>query len=73
MAAFAMHLLRTVPGLRETSILPDGEHGKRRRASPLRGTADHGDRDFGGTHGGARARAAGIELALGTRRALSLM
>ena len=24
-----MHLLRTVPGLREVSIYPDGEHGKR--------------------------------------------
>lgn len=29
MVAFAMHLLRTVPGLREVSIYPDGEHGKR--------------------------------------------
>ena len=29
MVAFAMHLLRTVPGLREVSIHPDGEHGKR--------------------------------------------
>jgi hypothetical protein len=28
MVAFAMHLLRTVPGLREVSIHPDGEHGK---------------------------------------------
>jgi hypothetical protein len=29
MVAFAMHLLRTVSGLREVSIHPDGEHGKR--------------------------------------------
>jgi hypothetical protein len=29
MVPFAMHLLRTVPGLREVSIHPDGEHGKR--------------------------------------------
>src|ERR1035437_2310306 len=29
MVAFAMHLLRTAPGLREVSIHPDGEHGKR--------------------------------------------
>ena len=29
MVAFAMHLLRTIPGLREVSIHPDGEHGKR--------------------------------------------
>ncbi|MFB6417723.1 hypothetical protein [Bradyrhizobium tunisiense] len=29
MVAFAMHLLRTVPGVREVSIHPDGEHGKR--------------------------------------------
>jgi hypothetical protein len=29
MVAFAMHLLRTVPSLREVSIHPDGEHGKR--------------------------------------------
>jgi hypothetical protein len=29
MVAFAMHLLRTMPGLREVSIHPDGEHGKR--------------------------------------------
>lgn len=29
MVAFAMHLLRTVPGLRSVSIHPDGEHGKR--------------------------------------------
>src|SRR5713226_1931143 len=28
MVAFAMHLLRTVPGLRQVSIHPDGEHGK---------------------------------------------
>jgi len=29
MVAFAMHLLRTIPGLSEVSIHPDGEHGKR--------------------------------------------
>jgi hypothetical protein len=29
MVAFAMHLLRTTPGLREVSFHPDGEHGKR--------------------------------------------
>jgi hypothetical protein len=29
MVAFAMHLLRTIPELREVSIHPDGEHGKR--------------------------------------------
>jgi hypothetical protein len=29
MVAFAMHLLRTVPGLSEVLIYPDGEHGKR--------------------------------------------
>ena len=29
MLAFAMHLLRTVRGLREVTIHPDGEHGKR--------------------------------------------
>jgi hypothetical protein len=29
MVAFAMHLLRTIPRLREVSIHPDGEHGKR--------------------------------------------
>jgi hypothetical protein len=28
MVAFAMHLLRTVPGLRHVAIHPDGEHGK---------------------------------------------
>ena len=29
MVAFAMHLLRTVPGVRAVWIHPDGEHGKR--------------------------------------------
>jgi hypothetical protein len=29
MVAFAMHLLRTIPELREVSFHPDGEHGKR--------------------------------------------
>ncbi|MDR6661282.1 hypothetical protein J2W51_003868 [Tardiphaga robiniae] len=29
MVAFAMHLLRTTPGLCEVAIHPDGEHGKR--------------------------------------------
>jgi hypothetical protein len=29
MLAFAMHLLRTVPGLNHVAIHPDGEHGKR--------------------------------------------
>jgi hypothetical protein len=29
MVAFAMHLLRTVPGLKHVAIHPDGEHGKR--------------------------------------------
>jgi hypothetical protein len=29
MLAFAMHLLRTVPGLMHVEIHPDGEHGKR--------------------------------------------
>ena len=29
MVAFAMHLLRTVPGLHAVSIHPNGEHGKR--------------------------------------------
>jgi hypothetical protein len=29
MVAFAMHLLRTVPGIRHVEIHPDGEHGKR--------------------------------------------
>jgi hypothetical protein len=29
MIAFAMHLLRTVPGLMSVDIHPDGEHGKR--------------------------------------------
>ena len=29
MLAFAMHLLRTVPGVTEIAIHPDGEHGKR--------------------------------------------
>jgi len=29
MIAFAVHLLRTIPGLREVEIHPDGEHGKR--------------------------------------------
>jgi hypothetical protein len=29
MIAFAMHLLRTVPGLSDVAIHPDGEHGKR--------------------------------------------
>ena len=29
MIAFAMHLLRTVDGLRQVAIHPDGEHGKK--------------------------------------------
>jgi hypothetical protein len=29
MLAFALHLLRTVPGLKQAAIHPDGEHGKR--------------------------------------------
>lgn len=29
MMAFAMHLLRNAPGVREVAIHPDGEHGKR--------------------------------------------
>lgn len=29
MVAFAMHLLRTVPGLFQVTVHPDGEHGKR--------------------------------------------
>jgi hypothetical protein len=29
MLAFAMHLLRTTPGIRQVAIHPDGEHGKR--------------------------------------------
>jgi len=29
MLAFALHLLRTVPGLKQVAMHPDGEHGKR--------------------------------------------
>ena len=29
MVAFAMHLFRTIPGLKHVAIHPDGEHGKR--------------------------------------------
>ena len=29
MLAFALHLLRTVPGLKSVNVHPDGEHGKR--------------------------------------------
>jgi hypothetical protein len=29
MVAFAMHLLRTIDGLKHVAIHPDGEHGKR--------------------------------------------
>jgi hypothetical protein len=29
MLAFAMHMLRTIPNLRQVSVHPDGEHGKR--------------------------------------------
>jgi hypothetical protein len=29
MLAYAIHLLRTVPDLRQVELYPDGEHGKR--------------------------------------------
>jgi hypothetical protein len=54
--AFAMHLLRTVPGLREVSVHPDGEHGKRfdfqgwlgKRGFALKAAA--GKTSYGGTY-----------------------
>jgi hypothetical protein len=56
MVAFAMHLLRTVPGLREVSIHPDGEHGKRfdfqgwlgKRGFTMKAAA--GTTSYGGTY-----------------------
>jgi hypothetical protein len=56
MVAFAMHLLRTVPGVRMVSIHPDGEHGKRfdfqtwlgRRGFTM--TAPLGTTSYGGTY-----------------------
>lgn len=56
MVAFAMHLLRTVPGLREVSIHPDGEHGKRFDFSGWLGKRDFamtsglGKTAYGGTY-----------------------
>lgn len=56
MVAFAMHLLRTVPGLREVSIHPDGEHGKRFDFSGWLGkrgfvmTSGLGKTAYGGTY-----------------------
>ena len=56
MVAFAMHLLRTVPGLRELSIHPDGEHGKRFDFSGWLGkrgfamTSGLGKTAYGGTY-----------------------
>lgn len=51
-----MHLLRTVPGLREVSIHPDGEHGKRfdiqgwlgKRGFTMKAAA--GTTSYGGTY-----------------------
>jgi hypothetical protein len=56
MVAFAMHLLRTAPALREVSIHPDGEHGKRfdfqgwlgRRGFTLK--SPMGKTSYGGTY-----------------------
>jgi hypothetical protein len=56
MVAFAMHLLRNVPGLRQVSIHPDGEHGKRfdfqgwlgRRGFTM--SAPSGTTTYGGTY-----------------------
>lgn len=56
MVAFAMHLLRTTPGLRMVSIHPDGEHGKRfdfqawlgRRGFTM--TVPLGTTSYGGTY-----------------------
>ena len=56
MVAFAMHLLRTVQGLREVAIYPDGEHGKRfdfqrwlgKRGFTLKSAA--GRTSYGGTY-----------------------
>jgi hypothetical protein len=56
MVAFAMHLLRTVPGLREVSIHPDGEHSKRFDFSGWLGkrgfvmTSGLGKTAYGGTY-----------------------
>lgn len=56
MVAFAMHLLRTVPSVREVSIHPDGEHGKRFDFSDWLGkrgfamTSGLGTTDYGGKY-----------------------
>ncbi|WP_315806838.1 MULTISPECIES: hypothetical protein [unclassified Bradyrhizobium] len=56
MVAFAMHLLRTVPSVREVSIHPDGEHGKRFDFSDWLGkrgfamTVGLGTTDYGGKY-----------------------
>jgi hypothetical protein len=56
MVAFAMHLLRTVPGLCQVTVHPDGEHGKRfdfRGWLGKRGfamTAPSGTTTYGGTY-----------------------
>jgi hypothetical protein len=56
MIAFAMHLLRTVPGVKEVSIYPDGEHGKRfdfKSWLAKRGFAmktSRGETSYGGTY-----------------------
>jgi hypothetical protein len=59
MVAFAMHLLRTVPGLRHVAIHPDGEHGKQfdfRAWLAKRGfalTERMGSTAYGGTYASA--------------------
>lgn len=59
MVAFAMHLLRTVPGLKHVTIHPDGEHGKQfdfhkwLKGRGFEMTAPLGTTSYGGTYSSA--------------------
>jgi hypothetical protein len=71
MVAFAMHLLRTVPGLKQVAIHPDGEHGKqfdfqtwlKRRGFAM--TAPMGKTSYGGTYSSATGQTVLVNPASG--------
>jgi hypothetical protein len=71
MIAFAMHLLRAVPGLKSVEIHPDGEHGKR---FDFRGwlngigfehSPSGGKTDYAGTYRNAAGQSIVIEVTSG--------
>jgi hypothetical protein len=71
MLAFAMHLLRTVPGIQEIAIHPDGEHGKRfdfegwLHRSGFRKISSTGTTSYGGTYRSAAGQTLTVHPASG--------